>query len=169
MRRADQVAVGTERLDLGLLERGLADPACGGLAFFVGRVRAEHAGRAVAYLDYEAHVSLALAQLRAIAAEARLRWPLGPLLLRHRVGRLEIGDIAVLVGAAGGHREECFAACRYLIEAVKDRVPIWKHEFYVDGGEAWVGAPTFLVAYTTSPIKDVDPDIFVRSGTGLVA
>ena len=141
MLRTDHLLLGPEPLDLGLLERSLADPACGGLAFFSGRVRDEHRGRRVLRLDYEAHPLLAKAELRSVANEARQRWDLGPLLLAHRVGRLDIGDTAVIVGAAGGHRDECFAACRFFIEAIKDRVPVWKHEFYADGTDDWVGAP----------------------------
>jgi molybdopterin synthase catalytic subunit len=137
----DHLTVGAEALDLGVLERKLEDQACGGLACFVGRVRDEHRGRPVLRLDYEAHPLLALAEMRSLAMEARLRWSLGPLLMAHRTGQLRIGDTAVIVGVAGGHRGECFEACRFLIEGIKERVPVWKHEFYADGSDAWVGAP----------------------------
>lgn len=129
-------------LELGALLGGLDDPACGALAVFVGRVRREQDGRGVLRLDYEAHGKLALKQLLTTAREARLRWNLGPLILAHRVGELKIGDAAVLVAVTSGHRDTAFAACRFLIDGVKAAVPIWKHEFYVDGGDAWVGAPS---------------------------
>ncbi|HTB21837.1 MAG TPA: molybdenum cofactor biosynthesis protein MoaE [bacterium] len=136
----DRCFLTEQALDPALL-RDLEDPACGALASFVGKVRREHRGRAVIRLDYEAHPSLALKELRRVAQDARARWTLGPLLLAHRVGRLEIGEVAVLVAVASAHREEAFAACRFLIDEVKARVPVWKHEFYADLSEAWVGAP----------------------------
>jgi molybdopterin synthase catalytic subunit len=141
MRSTDLCILGELPLDPVSLEKGMADPGCGGLVCFIGRVRDEHLGRAVLHLSYEAFVPLALRCLRELADEARQRWALGPLVLAHRVGRLEVGEAAVYIGVAGGHRGECFDACRFLIEGVKDRVPIWKHEFYADGSDAWVGAP----------------------------
>lgn len=84
---------------------GLEDPACGGLASFIGRVRCEHQGREVLRLDYSAYEPMALRVLQALADEARRRWDLGPLALIHRLGPLGIGDVAVLIAVAGGHRE----------------------------------------------------------------
>lgn len=140
MRREDHLFLGPSPIDpaQGAV---LEDAACGGVCSFLGRVRDEHLGRRVLHLHYEAYERLAWRELRGLAAEARRRWSVGPLLLAHRTGRLEIGEAAVLIGVAAGHREEAFEACRFLIEAVKLRVPIWKHEFYADGGEAWVGVP----------------------------
>jgi molybdopterin synthase catalytic subunit len=140
MRREDHLFLGTAPIppSQGMV---LEDAACGGVCSFLGRVREEHLGRKVLHLHYEAYESLAWRELRALTALARQRWNLGPILLAHRTGRLEIGDAAVLIGVAAGHRDEAFEACRFLIEGVKRQVPIWKHEFYADGGEAWVGAP----------------------------
>jgi molybdopterin synthase catalytic subunit len=141
MRRIDLIDLDATLLDPAAILAGLDDPACGGLASFIGRVRREHQGRAVRRLDYSAYEPMALRRLRHLALEARQRWDLGPIALYHRLGRLEIGDVAVVIVVAGGHRGECFEACRWLIEAVKAEVPIWKHEWYEDGSEAWVGAP----------------------------
>ncbi|HTA17515.1 MAG TPA: molybdenum cofactor biosynthesis protein MoaE [bacterium] len=131
----------SEVLDPAALEASLKDPACGAVVVFVGRVRQEQQGRPVLRLDYEAHETLALKELHSVARDARRRWSLGPLVLAHRVGRLDIGEVAVVAAVAGPHRDEAFAACRFLIDAVKARVPVWKHEFYADAGEAWIGAP----------------------------
>src|ERR1700677_4094838 len=128
-------------LDPAALEASLTDPACGAVAVFIGRVRRDHRGRAVSRLDYEAHEALALKELFNVAEDARRRWPLGPLVLAHRVGRLEIGDVAVVTAVASPHRDDAFAACRFLIDEVKARVPVWKHEFYADSTDAWIGAP----------------------------
>jgi molybdopterin synthase catalytic subunit len=113
--------------------------AHGGSAFFLGRVRDHHGGRAVARLEYSAYGSMAEAECARIVSEAENRWPVR-VALEHRIGPLEIGDIAVAVGAAGAHRDEAFEACRYVIEEVKRRVPIWKKEYYRDGSVEWVGA-----------------------------
>ena len=109
----------------------------GGIACFFGAVRNHHGGRAVARLEYSAYEPMAEAECARIVAEACERWPVA-VALRHRVGALEIGDTAVGVAAAGAHRDEAFAACRYVIEEVKRRVPIWKRERYADGTEEWV-------------------------------
>lgn len=128
-------------LDSAALESALADPGCGAVVSFVGRVRDEHLGRKVLHLDYEDFAELALKEMASLLAQARQRWNLGPVVLAHRIGNLRIGDVAVVVAVASGHRGEAFEACRFLIDSVKASVPIWKHEFYADGSEAWVAAP----------------------------
>jgi molybdopterin synthase catalytic subunit len=115
----------------------LADPARGGLAMFVGLVRDHHDDRAVRALSYSAYEPMAEAVCALIISEAESRWPVR-VVLRHRLGDLVVGDAAVAVAAAGDHRDEAFAACRYVIEELKRRVPIWKREAYGDGTEAWV-------------------------------
>ena len=141
MRKSDLLLLTPHAIDPAALDPSLTDPACGAVVSFVGRVRDEHLGRAVLHLDYEAWDSLALKEMGRLLAEARKKWDLGPVVLAHRTGHLRIGDIAVLVAVAGGHRGEAFDACRFLIEGIKDSVPVWKHEFYRDGTDAWVGAP----------------------------
>ena len=105
---------------------------CGGLAVFAGTVRNEHEGQAVRGMRYHAHRALAEARLREIEAEAAQRFAVN-VAVAHAVGELAVGDISVVVVVRGGHRGECFAACRWTIDTIKQAVPIWKEEFYVDG------------------------------------
>jgi molybdopterin synthase catalytic subunit len=109
----------------------------GGIASFLGVVRDHHAGRSVVELEYEAYGPMAEAECGRIVGEAESRWPVR-VAVRHRVGKLVIGDTAVAIAVAGAHRDEAFEACRYVIEELKRRVPIWKRERYRDGSEAWV-------------------------------
>lgn len=113
---------------------------CGAVTSFLGIVRAHHKGRRVHYLEYEAHLPLAVKSLARIAAEVAERWPGAVLAIHHRTGRLEIGEASVAIAAATAHRAEAFQVCRYAIERVKQIVPIWKREHF-DGGEAWVEGP----------------------------
>jgi len=110
-------------------------PDCGGVVLFSGAVRDHSDGRpGVTCLDYEAYGEEVLPRLQAIAAEARRRWcDLGRVVLLHRVGRLVVGDISVVVVAGAPHRHEAFAAARYCIDTLKATVPIWKHEFWAEG------------------------------------
>lgn len=124
-------------LDLTTLIADVQSSDRGGIASFLGTVRDHHGGRAVRRLEYEAYAPMVEAECARIVAEAERRWPVA-VALRHRVGRLEIGEAAVAIAVAGAHRDEAFAACRYLIEEVKRRVPIWKREVYGDGSEEWI-------------------------------
>lgn len=126
-----------EPIDLGPVVASVESPERGGTAVFLGQVRNHHEGRAVLRLEYSAYVEMAEAECDRIVSEAAARWP-ATVALRHRVGALGIGDTAVIVAAASAHREAAFAACRYVIEEVKRRVPIWKREFYADGAVVWV-------------------------------
>jgi molybdopterin synthase catalytic subunit len=109
----------------------------GGIASFLGTVRNHHGGRTVSALAYSAYEPMAEAVCGEIVREAEGRWPVR-VALRHRLGELQIGDTAVAIAVAGDHREEAFAACRYVIEELKRRVPIWKRETYIDGTAEWV-------------------------------
>jgi molybdopterin synthase catalytic subunit len=127
----------TEPIDLAPLVAAVESPERGGAVVFLGQVRNHHDGRAVVRLEYSAYQPMAEAECERIVAEASDRWP-AAVALRHRIGGLAIGDTAVIVSAASAHREAAFAACRYVIEEVKRRVPIWKREFYADGTVIWV-------------------------------
>jgi molybdopterin synthase catalytic subunit len=105
---------------------------CGGLAVFAGTVRNEHEGRAVTGMRYHAHRALAEARLCEIEVEAAKRFAVS-VDVAHAVGELGIGEISVIVVVRGGHRGECFTACRWTIDTIKQAVPIWKEEYYVDG------------------------------------
>jgi len=112
-------------------------PERGGIASFLGVVRSQHGGREVVRLEYSAYPEMAEAECARVKAEAEARWPV-KVALRHRLGTLEIGETAVIVVAAGAHREEAFLACRQVIEELKKRVPIWKREHFADGSIDWV-------------------------------
>jgi molybdopterin synthase catalytic subunit len=116
------------------------DPGAGGTCVFVGTVRNVDSGRAVTELDYTAHPTVSTL-FNEIADEVAASYPVSALAAVHRVGELKVGDIAVVVAAAAPHRGEAFAACRRLIDELKSRAPIWKHQLFDDGGEEWVGSP----------------------------
>lgn len=126
-------------LDLGALLAQVESPARGGVACFLGTVRNLQDGRNVLRLEYSAYAPMAEAECARIVAEAEDRWDCA-VALAHRIGTLEVGDTAVAIAAASPHRQEAFAACRYVIEEVKRRVPIWKREFFEDGRVEWVGS-----------------------------
>ena len=112
----------------------------GALCLFAGVVRDENAGRRVTHLEYEAYEEMALGVLSEIEDEARRRWPVTEVRIVHRLGRLEIGEASVAVAVASPHRAEAFAACRYAIDTLKGKAPIWKKEFF-EGGAMWVEGP----------------------------
>ncbi len=116
----------------------LQDPAAGGYASFEGWVRNHNEGLEVRRLEYEAFEALAIKEGQLIVNEAVERFGVLRAACIHRVGSLAIGDLAVWVGVSSRHRGEAFAACRYIIDEVKHRVPIWKKEHYVNGDSGWV-------------------------------
>jgi len=124
-------------LELDFLIASVQSPERGAVTTFLGVVRNHHAGREVVELTYEAYGPMAEAECGRILGEAESRWPVR-VALQHRIGNLRVGDSAVAIAVAGGHRGEAFEACRYVIEELKSRVPIWKRERYADGSEAWV-------------------------------
>ena len=105
----------------------------GAVCLFLGVVRGENDGRGVVRLEYEAYEDMALPLMEEIAADARRQFGVSDVRIVHRLGRLEIGEVSVAVAAVSPHRAEAFAACRYAIDTLKARVPIWKKEFYSDG------------------------------------
>ena len=114
------------------------DPGAGGYVSFEGWVRNHNEGQEVTRLEYEAFEALALKEGEIILAEAMQRHPIERALCIHRLGALELGDMAVWVGVSAIHRGEAFDACRYIIDEVKHRVPIWKKEHYRGGNSGWV-------------------------------
>ncbi|HVC29660.1 MAG TPA: ThiF family adenylyltransferase [Steroidobacteraceae bacterium] len=125
-------------LDPSALRTALADPACGGYAAFEGWVRDHNEGLRVRRLEYEAFEPLAIKEGERIIAEAIERFGVEHAACVHRIGALEIGEQAVWVGVAARHRDEAFRACRYIIDEVKQRLPIWKKEHYESGDSGWV-------------------------------
>ena len=132
--------VTTEPLDVREHERAVADAAAGAVVSFAGVVRNHDGGRGVVELEYEGHPSAGevLAEVAAeIAADPAVRG----LAVSHRVGRLEIGDVALAAAVSTAHRAEAFALCARLVDEVKARLPVWKRQVFTDGEEEWVNCP----------------------------
>lgn len=129
-------------IDLEKLKARLADRRAGACVTFEGWVRDHNDGRPVTALDYEAYPELAEAEGARILAEAQARFALRSAEAVHRTGGLRIGDLAVWVGVSADHRGSAFDACRYIIDEVKARVPIWKKEHYAGGASEWVNCAT---------------------------
>jgi len=125
-------------IDTVASRRELFDGGAGGYASFEGWVRDHNEGRAVKGLEYEAYAELAIKEGDLIVAEALQRFPIKHALCIHRTGELAIGELAVWVGVSSAHRGEAFDACRYIIDELKHRVPIWKKEHYRNGDSGWV-------------------------------
>ncbi len=139
------LSVTSEPLDLAamvrLVDGGGPSGRHGSVVTFVGLVRGENLGRRVTELHYEAYEPLAVKAFGIIAAESADAWPGVRLAIRHRVGRLAVGESSIAIAAASPHRAEAFQACRYAIERVKQIAPIWKREVF-EGGEAWIEGAT---------------------------
>jgi molybdopterin synthase catalytic subunit len=129
-------------IDPDALKRSLAAGAAGACVTFEGWVRDHNDGAAVVALEYEAHTGIAAQEGAKILAEASQRFAIGSARCEHRVGKLAIGDCAVWVGVSAAHRGAAFDACRYIIDEVKQRVPIWKKEHYRDGQSGWINCAT---------------------------
>ncbi|GAB3382982.1 molybdenum cofactor biosynthesis protein MoaE [Lysobacter fragariae] len=124
--------------DVATLRAQLLDERVGGYASFEGWVRSHNDGRAVDGLRYEAYVALAEAEGGKVIEEALAKFAIIDAHCVHRIGDLAIGELAVWVGVSAAHRDAAFAACRYIIDEVKARVPIWKHERYAQGDAGWL-------------------------------
>ena len=134
------VAISEEPLSVAEVLDSLDDPASGGLVLFVGRVRDHDHGQGVTGLSYSAHPR-ALDRLQDVCTRVAEEYDVSGVAAVHRVGDLEIGDLAVVVATTAGHRGSSFEASRALIDTLKAEVPIWKHQRFVDGTDEWVGAP----------------------------
>ena len=131
-------AISDRPLDSVALRVMLEDPAAGAVLVFEGVVRNVHRDRPVERLAYQAYVELAVAEGARIVEEAQRRFGLMQIVCVHRVGELAIGEVAVFIGVAAGHRDAAYAANRFLIDEIKKTVPIWKKEFYADGESDWL-------------------------------
>ena len=125
-------------IDANALARQLEDPGSGALVTFEGRVRNHNKERPVLRLRYEAYTELVVRTGEQILEEARERFDLTGAAASHRIGVLAIGDVAVWVGTCAAHRSAAFDACRYIIDTLKERLPIWKQEEYAEGEERWL-------------------------------
>jgi molybdopterin synthase catalytic subunit len=136
------IAVTAELLELDRLIRLVSEGGGhGAVASFVGVVRNTNLNRRVTHLEYEAYEPLAVKALEQIRREAGVEWPGARVAVHHRIGHLAIGEASIVIAASSAHRADAFAACRYVIERVKQIVPIWKREFF-EGGEIWIEGAT---------------------------
>ena len=132
----------SEPLDPIALKTALINPRAGACVTFEGWVRNRNEGQAVSSLEYEAYPELAEKEASCILDEARAKFTVLETSVVHRVGHLQLGEMAVWVGVTAEHRDAAFAACRYIIDETKARVPIWKKEHYVAGASQWINCAT---------------------------
>lgn len=132
------ITITTGSIDPEQLRKDLFAAGAGAYCSFEGWIRNENEGHGVLRLEYEAYEPLALTEGAKILAEAQQQYPHLHAHCMHRTGMLEIGECAVWVGVSSAHRDEAFRACRYIIDQLKVRLPIWKKEHYVDGHTGWV-------------------------------
>jgi molybdopterin synthase catalytic subunit len=132
------IAITDKSLDHAAITESVRSTAAGAVCSFLGTVREMTGDRRTASLDYEAYPDMALKKMGELEAEARRRWPIIEAALVHRVGHLDLGEISVVVAVSCPHRHQAFEACRWLIDSLKEVVPIWKKEVWADGTEEWV-------------------------------
>ena len=128
----------SDEIELGDVIRAVEAGDAGAIVHFLGVVRNNTEGREVSYLEYEAYPPMAEKKMAEIAQEIHEKWGLDRVAMIHRVGRLEIGEVSVAVAVASPHRKEAFEACHYVMNRLKQIVPIWKREVWADGEEEWV-------------------------------
>lgn len=131
-------AIVSRPLDTAALLREVGGDSLGATALFVGTVRDLHEGRVVTGMDYEAYAAMAERELGTIVSEAVAQFGTEQIVCEHRTGALAVGDASVAIAVAHAHRAPAFDACRFVIEELKRRVPIWKREHYADGTREWV-------------------------------
>lgn len=131
--------VSKEPLDLPLIMTHMHHPGAGAIVLFSGETRDQSRGKDVAYLEYEAHESIASSMIDAILKEATTKWDLKLVFAQHRIGRVEIMEPAVVVVTASAHRSEAYKANKFIIDKIKHEAPIWKNEFFADGSSQWGG------------------------------
>ncbi|MCG8608803.1 molybdenum cofactor biosynthesis protein MoaE [bacterium] len=131
------IGLTSEKISIDAILSEVEDHSTGAVVLFLGRVRNLSEGREVQRMDYEAYPEMAEAKMREIEQEVVKRWPVEKIVLIHRVGKIELGEVSVAITVAGPHRQQAFEACRYAIDTLKETVPIWKKEYFSDG-EAWV-------------------------------
>jgi MoaE-MoaD fusion protein len=125
-------------IDPSAVIREVSDPRAGGIATFIGTTRVESRGRTVHYLDYEAYGGMAEQVMSEIAEELKRKHDLCEIAITHRIGRVDIGELSVVIAVSAPHRAAALAACKEAIDTLKETVPLWKKEVY-EGGEEWIG------------------------------
>jgi molybdopterin synthase catalytic subunit len=132
------VRLTTEPIDYQALTEQVRRPDCGAVVTFLGTVRDLTGDRRTAALDYEAYPQMAEKKMAEIERDTRGRWPVGEMLMVHRLGHLGVGEVSVAVALSCPHRAQAFEACRHAIDRLKELVPIWKQENWADGSSEWV-------------------------------
>lgn len=127
-----------EGLEVESIQSSVQDKEAGAIILFVGTVRAQSAGKKVIALEYEAYREMAIKQFEHIENEIKNKWEIKHINVVHRLGKLSIGEISIVIAASAPHGDAAFHACRYAIEEIKKNVPIWKKEYFEDGA-TWVG------------------------------
>lgn len=128
-----------ETLSLSNCYNFVQESGCGGIAVFIGTVRDNTKGREVMQLTFSAYEPMALKEMRSIAVNAMKTYGVEKIAIHHALGNLQIGSVPVIIAVSSPHREAAFKACQYAIDTLKERVPIWKKEYFEDG-EVWVNA-----------------------------
>ena len=133
------ILITSERLNQDECYTFVQDASCGGISIFVGTVRNDTANKSVKYLEFFTYESMALKEMHKIAVAAIEKFPVKKIAIHHAIGKLDIGDIPVIIACSSKHRKAAFDACQYCIDTLKETVPIWKKEFFEDGA-VWVNA-----------------------------
>ncbi|MDB5133852.1 MAG: molybdenum cofactor biosynthesis protein MoaE [Mucilaginibacter sp.] len=134
-----QIIISDKPLNIQSCIDWVMSPQSGGIDVFIGTVRDTTKGKPVIRLEFEAYEPMALKEMERIAQKTFSQWPVQKLLIHHRIGPLEIGEVPVIIAVSCAHRDAAFEACRYVIDTLKQTVPIWKKEIFEDG-EVWVAA-----------------------------
>lgn len=144
-----------DRIDMNEMMNKVTSRNAGAVTLFVGTVREMTKSKKTLHLIYEAYEAMAVKKLAQIGDEIQIKWPESKVAITHRVGRLEISDVAVVIAVSTPHRNDAYEANRYAIERIKEIVPIWKKEHWEDGQE-WVGNQLETVAYPSGKPEDSD-------------
>jgi molybdopterin synthase catalytic subunit len=134
-----EIILSVTELDIAACIAAVRHNSAGGIDVFIGTVRNQTKGKTVLRLEFEAYESMALKEMEKIAEAAKSKWELQHIVIHHRTGVLSVGDVPVVIAVSAAHRAAAFEACRYIIDQLKETVPIWKKEVFSDG-EVWVNA-----------------------------
>lgn len=135
------IQLSSHPIDIQAVIDSVKAPETGAVDVFIGTTRDQTAGRKVAALEYETYEPMALKVMERVAQEAGGRWSVGRIAIVHRTGRVDVGEASVVIAVSSAHRAEAFEACRFLIDKLKQEVPIWKRECFADGSVEWSGEP----------------------------
>ena len=134
-----QIQIHNEPLNIPSCIEWIMSADSGGIDIFIGTVRNATKGKPVVRLEFEAYNQMAINEMSKIAEQALVKWPVQKVLIHHRTGVLQVGEVPVIIAVSAAHRDAAFEACRYIIDTLKQTVPIWKKEIFEDG-EVWVAA-----------------------------